>query len=380
VSGLAFSDAGNVLYVRRTSFEQSAVVVDGAEVARLPHLTSARFTGRGADLALQYWADGAHRLRLTGPGRTFAIGRSAAAHVSTGPGGRVLWVGLDSRIRVDGRPHPGGEWTGRVRWSADGARLAIVTRGFGRDRLLADGRVISRGNRIEPLGFDPLGRPIHAVEDARGVSLRVGADEVARLGSVAAESFVQAGGRHALFARDADGNAAMVRDGVVAGVRLRSPRELCSRPDGARLAWIDEAEGGVDVIVDGERVATHEDVVPGTLRFAPDGRLAYVARTRVGGEATYEVAIGDRRFGPFDAVGPAGVVFAPDGRGAAWVARSGAWTLFVDGRALASVDEIPEGSGPAWTADGAVQMLGVRRRRAEGLITQRVLVRVRFAP
>jgi hypothetical protein len=132
------------------------------------------------------------------------------------------------------------------------------------------------------------------------------------------------------------------------------------------------------VLVDRTVRAAYDDVAPGTLRFSPDGRsLSFVAQRRGTGAAEAIVVVGDQEHGPYDEVAPPGVAF--HGSSAAWMARRGsAWTLVVDGRPVATVDDLAPGAAVSWTEDGVARVLAVRESVGRDGMPVRRIVSVRY--
>jgi WD40 repeat protein len=124
---------------------------------------------------------------------------------------------------------------------------------------------------------------------------------------------------------------------------------------------------------------TDPGVVPGSLRFAPDGRtLAWTSSRRsADGDALVRVRVADAAFGPYDDVAPPGVLFSPSSR-PAWVARLGPrWALYAEGRRLATFDELLPGTHPTWLDDGSLAFVALRTHRAAALPPARTIVAVR---
>jgi len=385
----AFSEDGDVLYTRGSPGQSqvSVMVNERAEIG-LPGVVEARFTGRGSAFVVTHVQGNQYHVWSSVTRRSVAIGASPPAQLVPSPDGRrfaVVTPEFPARLLVDGRLEARGFPIQRPVWSDDGAHwmASVQSQETGRTQLFVDGRAIDKQLRIEPIGFDRAATPIYSATAEGGSFLVKGDRRGPTVRAVAAASAVFDASRShvAYLASDpATGQMAVFRDADPVRGDLTAPCCMAWSPDGAHLAWVAGVADARAVLVDRAVRSAYDDVAPGTLRWSDDGRtLSYVALRRGGDSGEAIVVVGDDEHGPYDEVAPPGAVF--HGSHAAWMARRGpVWNLVVDGRIVASVDDVAPGAKVTWTPEGIARVLALREATGSDDTPVRRIVSVRYDP
>lgn len=138
----------------------------------------------------------------------------------------------------------------------------------------------------------------------------------------------------------------LVRDQVVHAEAFDEVRIAAWRDEGPlHIAWMGRRGDAWYVAGQGGLDLGHSWSKVGAAAVSASGTIAWAVRDASG----WWVLVGERRFGPYENVGPP--MLSPDGTRAAWGARVGeGWSVFVDG---VSQGEYPElGPGLNWCAQG----------------------------
>ncbi len=380
-----WSADGHLMYTSgQPGVASQNVVVDGRVEARLSGIVEARFAGRTAAFVVTHVQGNQYNVFSSTTRRSTAIGVSPPQQVAPSPDGAHLAVvtpEFPARLLVDGRVAAKGFPISRPVWSDDGRHWMATVQdpNRGRGSIFVDGRAVEQNGVHVAIGFDASGTAIYTVASESGAFLVKGDVRGPTLRQVLAESVVFDGARRhlAYFGIDrGTGRTTLVKDAEEVRGDLAAPCCISWSPDG-RLAWAATIADARAVLIDRRVVAAHDDVVPGTLQWSGRSVLSYVAM-RSGDRAGAVVVLGDDEHGPYDEVAAPGVSF--HGERAAWMARRDSrWLLVVDGREVASADDLAPGAKVTWTEDGVARVLVLRESEREGAPVRRI-VSLRYDP
>jgi hypothetical protein len=302
------------------------LVVDGVLAGSFAGVENIRFSGDGRVLAAAVrlegdswaiWRDGA-----VGEAREGRIEELALSH----DGARMAWVraGAPATVWVDGvrveLAYPEVQYS-RPGFSADGSRWWVRARTGGGDVLVVDGGEVLQAARFDPDYVRVTAGSVTCVHaDADGASwVTHGGTLHGPYAMVWSAPVVTPDGSHAAWVATLEdglahavvdgvpGPAAVTRygirnlvmsgNGVVAFVRETGERQysvhrgsgevvagahvgaMWLSADGARCAWVQNADGGWRVVVEGGAVGepVFRDIADELSGFAADGTFAYLA-------------------------------------------------------------------------------------------------------
>ena len=294
-AGVVFSPDGQHTAYAAEKDALWVVVLDGAEGEAFNTVHDESITFGGAGRLAYVAGRGGKQMVVDRAAVHPAYDRVVEGSITFSPGGAHLAYcaadGGRAFVVFDGVAGPAYESVGPVRFSRDDAHFAYAA-SDGRDSLvIADGQVFARHE---------------GAASVRPASITFGID--ARFAYVVAA----AGGQRVVF----DGAQGRPYD------RVFEDSLTFAGPPRVRLGYVARRGRLVRVVVDGAEVGSHEGVVPGTVRFSPNGRrVAYLVERVVPGEGLRRCVAVDGAEGKlYHWVGEP-PVFSADGRHVAYAAE-----------------------------------------------------------
>ncbi|NOT31890.1 MAG: hypothetical protein HOP15_15700 [Planctomycetes bacterium] len=291
-------DGSRVGFVGRRG-EEWFVVIDGQELGPYPDVALLALSPNGSRVVHvarsgEGWVtivDGEERRGRIPDGLTFTPDSKRMAWIQKRGDQRLVQIdGVEGKVyqRIQ---HPG------VIFSADGQHHAYLAEQGDQMFVVIDG---VEGPAFRRLGKIALGfvsggaRTIYSVLRGEGEALVIDGVEGALWKSVRNPVFSADGQRYAYAAEKSSGGWVVVVDGETYGpggklgpedartYRAVGRRTPLFSPDGKRVAWSAEGEGGQMAVVDGQDGRLNEIVMASTLSFSPDGRHVVFACQREG--------------------------------------------------------------------------------------------------
>lgn len=279
------------------------------------------------------------------------------------PLGRLMGAKSPKHVRVNGLPGPAFDEipTDSFQWSRDGQHYFYAARSAGGWHIVRDTVPGPAFEMIHDPGIvlDGSGERYAYVglRQGKGVLVVDGVEDSA-YDHVSAPSFTT-GGRHVVCVVRHDG----VRVPSVDHELLKGCEHfkyVRVAPSGGRSACVVESDGRWSVVINGERGAEYDSILPSHLNFSPDGtHVGWPAKDRTGWHPVVDGAM----HAAYDEV--RGPWFAPHGDHVAFKVRRGRlWSVSRDGMDGPWFDVVGWAS-PLFSPDGEhVLYLGVRGGRS----------------
>ncbi len=231
----------------------------------------------------------------------------------------VAQTGAKHCIVVDGKEGPKFDGVEGPVFSADGKRLAYAAKSGNRWSVVADGHKghLFDSINVSSLTFSPDGRRLaYGAKKGRKWVLIIDGQESPELDYVDRPVFSPDSKRVA-FSAKADNRWTVVSDG-----KTHRPYDYVEAvlfsPDSKRLGYIAKMKQTALVVVDGREGETFKEIGKNSLVFGRNGRIAYRALEN----GKWYVIGEDIPRRPFEAVGDGTPLFAADGTGPVFAAKT----------------------------------------------------------